>query len=417
MRVAYCVRAIFPQHGFGGLERAATSIINHLLMRGVDVALFTRPLPVGEPFKVPAGARGRLTVHAVRYGRLPLRLRPNGIPARLTNYRAFVADTGKRVRGFVLRGDLDGIYAQGLCAWGVRDAPEWGVPLVANPHGLEEFKVRDPLKRLAYAPFRAWVRAGCRAADRVVATDKAMRGEVETLLGIDPARVVVVPNGVEITDGLVNPDLQAQLAARWPQLVAPAALKGISVGRLEANKGFENLLWSLSTLQNSLEDDWLWLLVGEGSQESRLRSLAVEVGLERHFFFAGRLSDQELHSLYAMCNLFVHPALYEGSSLVTLEAMSHALPVVASAVGGIPDKVVQGETGLLVSPGDRAQLAAKIGWMAAHPVERAQMGMRGATQAADFSWERIAQMTEGLFAMLIDQKSSCKAPEVMLRPR
>ncbi len=417
MKVAYCVRAISPQHGFGGLERAATSTINHLLLRGVDVALFTRPLPAGQPFKVPAGAGGKLTVHAARYGRLPLR--PNGVVARLTNYRAFVEDMGQRVKGFALRGDLDGIYAQGLCAWGVRSAPQWGVPLVSNPHGLEEFKVRDPLKRLAYAPFRAWVRAGCRAADRVVATDHAMRGEVATLLGIAPSKVVVIPNGVELAEAhaLVNPAVQAQLANRWPQLALPAALKGISVGRLEANKGFENLLWALSTLEGSLGDGWLWFLVGEGSQAGRLRSLAIEVELDRHFIFAGRLSDQELHSLYAMCNLFAHPALYEGSSLVTLEAMSHALPVVASAVGGIPDKVVEGETGFLVSPGDRAQLAAKIAWMASHPVERAQMGVRGAGMAATFSWERIASMTEALFATLIGEKSSCKAQEVTLRLR
>ena len=196
-RLAFCARAIFPQHGFGGLERAASAQVRHLLARGVDVALYTQPLPVGQPLAVPEGSPGRLTVRTLKYSRFPLRA--NGIPARLTNYRAFAASMGERVERVARMGKIDCIYAHGLCAWGVRRAAEWGVPLIANPHGLEEFKVRDPLKRLAYAPFRAWVREGCLAADRVIATDEAMRAEVASLLKIPEKKVAVVPNGVDIS--------------------------------------------------------------------------------------------------------------------------------------------------------------------------------------------------------------------------
>src|SRR5205814_1737036 len=125
-------------------------------------------------------------------------LRANSIPARLSNYPAFAAAMGSRVERVARRGNIEGVYAHGLCAWGVRHAAEWGVPMVANPHGLEEFKVRDPLKRLAYAPFRAWVRDGCRAADRVIATDHTMKAEVGSLLGVDLRKVVVIPNGIDI---------------------------------------------------------------------------------------------------------------------------------------------------------------------------------------------------------------------------
>jgi hypothetical protein len=93
VRLAYCVRAIFPQHGYGGLERAAVGLMRHLLLDGTDIELYTRPLPPGEPLMVRTlaqgnkGSVGYLRVRAARYGRLPLK--PNGIPARLTNYRAF----------------------------------------------------------------------------------------------------------------------------------------------------------------------------------------------------------------------------------------------------------------------------------------------------------------------------------------
>jgi glycogen(starch) synthase len=411
VRLAHCVRAVFPQHGYGGLERAGGSLTRHLLKRGVGVALFTRPLPRGQPFLPPAGSAGHLTVHGVRYGRLPLR--PNGIPARLTNYRSFVEDMGRRVEGMSRGGLVDGIYAQGLCAWGVRRASEWGVPLVANPQGMEDFKVTHPLKRLAYAPFRAWVRAGCRAADRVIATDEATRHEVPALLGVDEERVVVIPNGVDVEEirAAVDPSVRERLVQRWPHLQPDNRLiKGMSVGRLEANKGFEHLLRALASLPEPASVDIMWLLVGDGSLREQLTMLASELGIADRVIFAGQVSDPELHALYSLSNLFAHPTLYEGSSLVTLEAMAHGLPVVASAAGGIPDKVVEGESGFLVPPGDSAALAARIAWMSIHEKERAQMGATGAHLAEEkFSWREIAAQTEMLFAQLLDEKAACRA--------
>lgn len=414
MRVAHCVRAIFPQHGYGGLERASSALTRNLLVRGVDVSLFTRAFPDGPPYLPPTEAAGRLTVHPVRYGRLPLP--PNGIPARLTNYRQFAEQVGVRVEAMARRGRLDAVYAHGLCAWGVRGVGAWGVPVVANPHGMEEFKVREPLKRLAYTPFRQWVRAGCRAADRVIATDYSMREELLAYLRLPTEKVEVVPNGVDVSQvmALLDPAVQAQLARRWSHLAAEGVtLSGVSVGRLEANKGFESLIRALASVRDRLGDSWAWVLVGDGSLQPRLEALVTELDMGGRFFFAGSLSDAELHNLYAMSDLFAHPTLFEGSSLVTLEAMLHSLPVVASAVGGIPDKVVEGETGLLVRPGDVAQLAEAIVWMSGHPEERTRMGREGRRKVvAEFSWSAIAGQTERLLQRLVDERNACRLQEV-----
>ena len=88
-------------------------------------------------------------------------------------------------------------------------------------------------------------------------------------------------------------------------------------------------------------------------------------------------------------------------------------PAVASATGGIPDKVIEGETGFLVQPGDGRALAERIRWMSAHPGERAEMGRRGLRLAeAQFSWARVAARTEELFYELIDEKAACRGQEV-----
>jgi glycosyltransferase involved in cell wall biosynthesis len=101
--------------------------------------------------------------------------------------------------------------------------------------------------------------------------------------------------------------------------------------------------------------------VGQGKERQALEQQARALGIAEHVVFAGKLDDTELHSLYEEVDLVVHPTLYEGSSLVTLEAMIHSKPIVASAAGGIPDKVFDGRNGFLVRPGDVDELAAKIG--------------------------------------------------------
>ena len=414
MRIAYCIRAVFPQHGYGGLERAGTDLMKELLSQGVDIDLLTRRLPRSEPVRIGRGT-GRLRVHTVEYGKLPLRA--NGIPARLTNYRSFVEKVGQRVMGLARSGIIDGIYAHGLCAWGVRRAGEWGVPLVVNPHGLEEFKSTDRLKHLAYTPFRKWMRDAGRVADRVIATDAAMRDDVARLLKIDPRKVVVLPNGIDLSVVSAHTETrqQSELIERWPFLLGSGGLRGVSVGRLEQNKGFEFLVRALGTAKGRLGPNWGWIIVGDGTLRAQLESLSGELGLQGHLFFAGHLSESELHNLYELSNLFAHASLFEGSSLVTLEAMAHGLPVVASVVGGIPDKVTNGVNGFLVEPGDGSALAEKISWLATHHEERTEMGKRSSLAVQRFDWREIAHDTKQLLEMLVLERAACRDSEVLPR--
>jgi glycosyltransferase involved in cell wall biosynthesis len=220
----------------------------------------------------------------------------------------------------------------------------------------------------------------------------------------------VIPNGVDVEhmQGLATPEALASLYSRWPDVHGDGP-RGISVGRLEANKGFDVLLRALADKADRMPPGWAWFVVGEGSQRETLEALSARLGLDRYVHFTGALSEPELHSLFKASDLLAHPTLYEGSSLVTLEAMAHGLPVVASAVGGIPDKVEQGANGFLVRPGDHADLGGRIVWLAQHTGERASMGRRSADLARErFSLRRSAAMTKHLFEMLISQKQACR---------
>ena len=118
--------------------------------------------------------------------------------------------------------------------------------------------------------------------------------------------------------------------------------------------------------------------------------------------FAGRVSDAEMHGWYDAATLFVHPTLYEGSSLVTLEAMAHRRAVVASSAGGIPDKVRPGINGWLTRPGDPASLAAAISGALADPARLIDYGRAGREIVErEFSWDTAADATIQLYRELV----------------
>src|SRR6185295_7203073 len=135
----------------------------------------------------------------------------------------------------VKAGRVDLVDAQGLCALGYgrrrRADPSLKAPLVMNPQGLEEHKATG-LKRLALSRLRGLSREAARLSDRVIATDEATRDEVPRLLGVDPARVAVIPNGIEPEEvaRLTPADPAAVVHSALPALVGSSPLF-LSVGR------------------------------------------------------------------------------------------------------------------------------------------------------------------------------------------
>lgn len=172
--------------------------------------------------------------------------------------------------------------------------------------------------------------------------------------------MAVIPSAIDADECLALVNDATRAALRQRLRLDAADLTILSVGRLERNKGYHVLIDTFTRLRECLPSHWHWLLVGEGKERRALEHQAQQAGILDHVTFVGRLNDAELHNLYEEVDLVVHPTLYEGSSLVTLEAMIHRRPIVASAAGGIPDKVFDGRNGYLARPGDADDLAAKI---------------------------------------------------------
>ena len=412
MNVALLARAVFPLHGFGGLERHVYDLARALADRGVGVTLITPPPSEGAG-EAEAAARihPAITAEFVPYHTFPLAgRRGTTVLDRSTAYPLWGLRAGRRAVELVRDGRADLVHGFGASVLGyARSRQHTRAPLVMNPQGLEEFGATDPsrapLKIAAYLPLRRAVLRCARAADAVIATDRALEPVVLRHLGIPRDKMRTIPNALDLrqVDAYSDPARLGDL--RRTHNLAPGERVLLSVGRVEASKGFHVLLRALAAAQahGSLDGKpWRWVSLGEGPYRPMLQMLASELGLDKHVLFIGRVEDAEMHAWHELSTLFVHPTLYEGSSLVTLEAMAHRRAVVASAAGGIPDKVRPGENGWLVPPGDPSPLAAAISGALADPARLVHYGLAGRRIVErEFSWTAAGDATVALYRELL----------------
>ncbi len=404
LRVAIVSRAVYPLHGYGGLERHVHDLVRHLGRCGVAVTLITRTPPRRAPTAVASG----VTMRFVPYRTFPFAgRRGTTILDRSSAYPLFGWRAGRVAAALVRDGRVDVVHGLGASVLGYAMAPaavRRQAPLVLNPQGLEEFGgtgarfAGGHLKRVAYGPLQWAVRRCAAVSAAVIATDRAIEPSVRRYLPAAADRVVVIPNAIDVEDcdHLRDPVEADGLRRSLPD---PAAALLLSVGRLERNKGFHLLVDALSRLRDRR---WHWVLVGDGPARAGLEAAIARTGLSSRVLMAGQVTVERLHAWYDAADLFVHPTLYEGSSLVTLEAMAHRRAVVATTAGGLPDKVRHGETGWLVPPGDPDALAHAVGDALDNGDRLVRLGEAGrALVERAFSWTAVAGQTMALYTRLL----------------
>lgn len=210
--------------------------------------------------------------------------------------------------------------------------------------------------RVRRAPERALLARLTGEMDRLVAVSGSIARKIERE-GRRGAPVVIVPNGVEV--GRPPSPAAAVRVKAALGLAADTPIVGV-IARIEPEKGHPTLLEAWPRVLAALPEARL-LVVGEGSQQPRLEAVAERLGLlgpSPRVVFAGRRDD--VSDVIAALDVAVLPSYREAQGISLLEAMALARPIVASAVGGIPEFVTDGETGLLVPPRDPRALATAL---------------------------------------------------------
>jgi glycosyltransferase involved in cell wall biosynthesis len=247
----------------------------------------------------------------------------------------------------------------------------------------------------------------CRVATRVVVNADAVRDWLVDQ-GYDPSRIVVIPNGVDLSrfDAPVDPD-----AIRREFGLVPGTPLVTVVSRLVHLKGIEQFLEAASMLAPRFPAAH-FLVVGEAALGDhqylkKLEQLAGRLGIATRVHFAGLRMD--VPALLASSTVSVMPSLNEALSNVLLESMAAGAPTVATRVGGTPEAVTDGATGLLVPPGDAAAMAAAIGRLLLEPGIAAALGRAGRLAVASrFSLGRMVEATERLYVELVGQRCASK---------
>jgi starch synthase len=290
----------------------------------------------------------------------------------------------------------------------------YGLPLVITVHSLEPLR---PWKREQLGggyDFSLWIeKTALPMADAVIAVSKETKRDIERLFGVDPARVHVIHNGIDLEE-YRKVDSTEALARYGIDLNEPYLL---FVGRITRQKGIIHLMRAIQFMDRRFQIVLCAAAPDTPEIAEEMKNAVERVKTQRSdIIWIDEMVDRKTATeLYSHAAVFCCPSIYEPFGIINLEAMACETAVVASAVGGIKEVVVNGETGFLVpleqmkeSPFEplnpekfEHDLAARINQLMADPKLREKFGKAGRKRAQEkFSWSAIAQRTKRLYESL-----------------
>ena len=277
----------------------------------------------------------------------------------------------------------------------------YGVPHVVTMHSLEPLRPWKAEQLGGGYALSSWCeRVAAESAAAVVAVSDGMRADVLAAYpAIPPDRVRVIRNGIDPGEYAADP--ATDVLERHG--VNPGRPSVVFVGRITRQKGLPVLLKAAQQLDPAAQ---LVLCAGQPDTADLADEVAgLVAGLQATrsgvVWLPEMLPKREVIQLLTHATVFACPSLYEPLGIVNLEAMACGTAVVGSDVGGIPEVVTDGETGLLVPPDDPGALASALNSLLADPGRAEAMGRRGRERAiAEFSWPAIAEQTAALYAEL-----------------
>jgi glycosyltransferase involved in cell wall biosynthesis len=247
--------------------------------------------------------------------------------------------------------------------------------------------------------FLAMQKRVARAMSRIVTVSESSRRDIAEQMGVDAARIAVVPVGAD--------------PERFSPDPAVAKVKGRIMTTASADvplKGLTPLLEALAKIRTTRPDAHL-VVVGKLREDSPVAATIRRLDLGGAVTFASGVSDTRLVELYREAEVAVVPSLYEGFSLPAVEAMATGVPLVATTGGALPEVVgTDGDTGLLVAPGDPGALALAITEVLDHGELAARLGVNGRRRVmARFTWRACAESTVEHYRWVISHASAARA--------
>ncbi len=280
-----------------------------------------------------------------------------------------------------------------------------GKLIVVTCHDLVQFIYPEILKGQSRFPafsMASWQYSvkGMAYADRVVAVSANTARDVRQMLGIESARIVVIPNGVEAS---FRPLPQEEVKSfRQQHQRSPQEICLLNIGSTHQRKNIPTVLQVLKALKDREIPVRLWRSGGEFMADQI--AFIKAHNLDQDILDFGRVDPKILIQLYNAADVLLAPSLYEGFGLTVLEAMACGLPVITSDVSSLPEVVDDGA--IQVKPMDARTITEKISCLQQNPDSRNELIQRGLLRAKQFRWRNSAEKVALVYESAVQQKIS-----------
>lgn len=343
-----------------------------------------------DPFRVPRPREFHTWIDALEFGLMCTAGFPEPLTYSLRARKVLAAR----------RHDFDIVHDNQCLATGMLGMLQDGWPLLTTLHHpitvdrrLELEHARTWRRQLTLRRWYGFVRMQVRVARRlpaIVTVSESSRADIVEQMGVAPERLSVVPVGVDHTRFRPRPHIE-----RVPGRLMTTASADVPL------KGLVPLLEAVAKVRTERHAELV--VIGKPRPESRVQDTIERLGLEGAVRFVHGVSDERLVELYAEAEVAVVPSLYEGFSLPAVEAMACGVPLVATTGGALPEVAgVDGDTALLVPPGDVGALAVALGRALDDPALRRRIGDGGRRRALDrFTWRATAEGTVEAYRRVI----------------
>ena len=299
------------------------------------------------------------------------------------------------------KNDFDLVHDNQSLGYGLLAIKRMGMPVIATIHHpitvdrrLEMEHADTLYKRLTLRRWYAFTDMQTRVAsrlDRVITVSENSFKDISHDHKVDPSNMHIVPVGVD-------PELFKPVAGitKTPGMLITTASADVAM------KGLRYLLEAVAKLRTERPEVTL-TVIGRAKEGGESARTITELGLEDAVTFVSGVTDERIVELYSEAEVAVVPSLYEGFSLPAIEAMSCAIPLVATTGGAIPEVVgPDGVTAFSVPPADSGALAAKIAWVFDNPAKAAKVGQAGRKRVMDhWSWRHTAEKTVEQYRALL----------------
>ena len=379
MKVVISTRAIYPFHGYGGMERYYYNLAKHLVEQGIKIEIVTSQDKSGNRV---------VELNGIKYTFIPPNF--NRKPFMSLWYYPFSLNVKKyleKIKFDVLHGTAGTYYYSNL-----RNRK----PVIVQPFGLELFKIKGIKGLFLKILFYKISKINMENANAIASEGEIQTKEIMQLFRVPKEKIFYLPDGVDLNE--IEEYTKNIEVTREDYNLQDADIVLMNVNRLEPNKGVPYLIKALRILNQELNVKLI--LVGAGSKEERIKKLIKQLGLDNRVKHFKNIPDKLMFQLYTLADISVTPTLYEGLPLVVLEAMACGKPIVASNVSEVPQAVKEGINGFLVPPRNPKAIADAVLKIYDKNLFM-KMGKTSKEIVKNYDWSRIAKMAIKKYEELI----------------